>query len=143
MQVAENDHARLLQPMDDRRVLVRIDIVSRGPKGGRNTLGLEQILEADRYAVQRSAPAPACDLGLCSRGLGQCAFAGHEQIGIELRIQGRNAVEHDFGQRNRRQIAPGNEVGNLHERRIVDRVSEGGSFQHLLGFPGPGTDDKN
>ena len=26
---------------------------------------------------------------LCSRGLGPCAFAGHEQIGIELRIQGR------------------------------------------------------
>ena len=100
MQMPKDHRPGTLQPMNDGRVLVGHHLVSGGGKGRRVALDLEQVLDADRHAVQRATPAPFGDLGFSRLCRCDGGFGLHQQIGVELWVERADPVEDLFGERH-------------------------------------------
>jgi hypothetical protein len=64
-----------------------------GMPGGRHTLGLVDVLQADRDAVQRSAPTPGHDLRLGRSCRGKSGLAEHPDKAVELAVEPLDASE--------------------------------------------------
>src|SRR5262249_27204586 len=101
-QLAEKDATGLGEAPRHHRVLsghvVGQDLRMRR---GADTGGLEDVLEADRDAVQRAAIAPGRNLALGRSGLGERRLGAHEKEAVEAMVEPRNARKARFRQLDR------------------------------------------
>ncbi len=82
---------------------------------------VDDVLQADRDAVQRAAGAVAGDLGFGGAGIRHRPIGDEADDGVEAGLHGRDAVEAGVQQLDRRQAAGGDEGGGLGEREGVGR----------------------
>ena len=119
-QLAQHDRAGAAQPRDADRVGGR-DIVDQdlGMAGRRQAGDIDDVLDADRHAVQRAARPARHDLGLGGPG------RVHRRLGVEpdedmqLRVEPLDALQQRRRQLDRRQLAGGDRP-----RRRRPRVSQ-------------------
>ena len=106
-QLAEQDGTGLMQLRDGGGVEIR-DIVGARARVARraDAGGAVDVLQRERNAVHRAAIVACHDLGFRDACLIQRLVRGDQQIGVELRIDGGDAVEEGAGQRNRRKLSP-------------------------------------
>ena len=123
--LADQDRPCRVQSLDCGGVLFGDDVGKQGrAHGGRQTLGVEEVLRSVGNTVQRS-PGPVCaDLGLGLRGLGQRGVGCHGQVGIDDWVDALNAVKampHDLdgrrvaGSVQRADVAHSEPIGEFHQ----------------------------
>src|SRR5207237_517036 len=78
-----------------------------------NAAGIEEILEAERNAVQGPAIAAGLDLGFSLLRLLSREIGGDGDESIELRIDRVDALEVRFDELDRRELALANEIREL------------------------------
>ena len=88
---------------------------------GRLPFDLDNVLEAKRYAVQRTQRTPGHALLVCTLGRLQCLIAKYGNKGIQLGIKSVDPVQIGRGQFTDRIIAPGKGV-ELAVYRLEDDV---------------------
>src|SRR5260370_14344889 len=93
-ELADDNGAGVGQTAHRGRVLLR-HVVDHDLRvsGRRHTLGLVDILQANRNAVQRSAPMPGHDLGLGRAGRVERRLAEHADKAVELAVEPLDAGE--------------------------------------------------
>ena len=107
--------------------------------GGRQPGDIDDVLDADRNAMQRSAWAPRRDLGLggARRRHGSVGIEPNEDV--ELRIEPLDAIQQGLRQFNRREFASGDCPRCLGGREPVECRSSPGSGSDATGAsPGGG-----
>ena len=117
-QFAEQDRAGLVKPRDRGRVLGR-DIIGADPRvaGGADAGGAIDVLQPERYPVQRPAIAARHDLALGDARLLERLLRGRQQECIELRIQRLDTRNQRLGQFDRRQKAALDLAGGVGDRQ--------------------------
>src|SRR5260370_4403641 len=87
--------------------------------GGRHALGLVDILEADRDAVQRATVVAAYDLGLGAPSRSEGGLSQRPDKAVELVVETLDARESTLGELDRRQLALAHQRGGLGDRQEV------------------------
>jgi len=117
--LAQQHRSGILQAHPGLRVLARhMRLVDPRAGGGADALGLVDVLEADRDAVQRTARAPGRDLGICGARRRQRSVGQHQHIGMQFAVERGDARQIGLGQRERRQGAIGDRAACLGEREL-------------------------
>jgi hypothetical protein len=121
--LAEDDGTRLLQPRDQRRVLRRNVILQQPRMRGRAHAGRrDRVLEAERHAVEATAPAGDGDRARRHLRRRACRFGSHSDVRIERGIEAGDAREHRLAPGERRQAAgsdPARAFGDREKREIA------------------------
>ena len=120
LQLAQQDGAGLGEALDDRRIVVGPEVlVDRHAGGGRNALGVAEVLHRDRHAVQRPAIGAAPDLGLGLARLLQREVGGDGGVALQPAVEFADALQHGLGQRDRRERAHLDAARDVEEVEIV------------------------
>src|SRR5690606_6514282 len=92
--LAEKDGAGRAQPFDDARV-VGGDVSVTDPRGGgrRHAADVDQVLERNRYAMQRATGVALPDLGVSLPGLVERLLLERGDVGVDRRVAFGDAVE--------------------------------------------------
>ena len=89
LELAERDRAGGLQALGDGGAERRHEAAMDGRAGrGLGEVGVDDVLEGDRDAVQRPAPQTLLDLVLGGRGARESALGGHRRIGAARVLPG-------------------------------------------------------
>ncbi len=87
-----------------------------GPEGGANPLGFDEILETHGNPVQWTQGFAIHDRLFGPPGIDARLVVGDGDEGVQLRLQGVQAVKHDVRQLDRRQLARPDQGGQLRGR---------------------------
>jgi hypothetical protein len=110
-QLAEHHGARSPQPGRGGRLVGRLPVVIyRTAETGFDVGRVEDILHGHRDAVQRTAPVPGLDFGMSLFGHRHRRFGCDRDIGMKSAVIGCDTLEHQFGERDRRQGAAADAV---------------------------------
>ena len=91
------------------------------PTGRRYPFGIDDVLEADRDAVQWPRVTAGHDRAFGGARVGQCAFFGQVDKGVQLLVERVHTAETGPGQLYRRELLRGDQPGSFSDRR--DRVA--------------------
>src|SRR5215210_2129749 len=106
VRLAEEDRPALLEPADDRGIRGRNVVFKEGgAHRGTHALGADQVLDADRHAVERASVLSGQDLLLRPRRLLQRILRQHGDEGVELPVDGFDALEERTHDLDRRETA--------------------------------------
>jgi hypothetical protein len=125
---AQQDGAGVVQPRH-RRGVARRYVVLEQPRmrRGAHARRVEHVLEAERDAVQRTAPPAGGELGLGVTCLAPRKVGGHGQIAVELGIDRRDAREVGLHELDRRQVARCDPATGLGDRQMAERLAHWGA----------------
>jgi hypothetical protein len=127
---ADEDRAGGLQAPHHRRVAGRHGLAAQPHAGaGGHAFDVEQVLDRDRHAVQRTAPCVCRDLfvgrvGLCERGVGH-----HQRVRMQVAVERRDPVEQCLGHLAGRHGAVADQGRKLAD---IEVVQGRGWFSHSL-----------
>ena len=123
--LAEQDRAGVAQPHPGLGILVghMVEVAPRARRGA-HTARLVDVLETDRNAVQHAARRRPRRL--------ERLVAQHQHIAVQFAVEGGDAIEIGFGQRDRREGAVGDrtarlgdgQLGRVHSRRSRSGVDK-------------------
>ena len=120
--LADHDGPGVQQALDRRRRLRRHRLgVEFRPALGLQSLGQEQILDADRHAMEDTPEAARARLGLQLRRARQRLAGKDGAVGIHLRVRFLDGIEGGLRQLHRRHRAPPHQLRHLdrRQRRVV------------------------
>jgi len=92
-----------------------------GPTGRRYPFGVDDVLEANRDAVQWPRVTAGHDRPFGGTCISQCAFFGEVDKGVQLLVERVHTGEAGPGQLDRRELLRGDQPGSFSDRR--DRVA--------------------
>ncbi|MGY4488320.1 hypothetical protein ACVWWR_007511 [Bradyrhizobium sp. LM3.2] len=94
LQLAEHHGACIPEPARDGRIFTGTKIAMKRSAGRRrNALGPKQILQRNRYAMQRAPILAICDFGIRGFRLVDSRFRHHVNVAAEFTVQGVDTVE--------------------------------------------------
>ena len=127
LQLAEYDRPRGLEPGRNGGGTVGDTRSEHRDAGGRrHALDIAEILDGERYAVQRPAHLLRLDLPIRLLGIGQRLFRHYQLIASERPIQAFDALEHQIGGGRRRSCASGDPLSE------IDRSAECTLVRHVM-----------
>ena len=130
-QLAQQHRAGFIKPGHGCSVeFWHVGLASAGMPGRADAGGAVDVLQRDRNAMQWAAVAAGHDFRLRRPGLLQRQFGGHQQIGVQLRIDRLDAVEECPGQLHRRKLPPLEQLGGLGDRH---EMQLGGGVGSVVG----------
>ena len=121
--LADQDRAGIPQPAN-RLGILRRDVVAeeRGAMSGPHAIGVEDVLEANRNAVERAAPTAGRELGF-RPARPRARLGGHDgHESVQHRIESLDAREMRLGHLHRRHRPRAHQTGELGDREEAQVV---------------------
>ncbi len=92
----------------------------------RQALGEQEILDAERNAVQRPTPLAGSDFLVGPARGGQSGLGHHHQEAVQPPVEALDAVEHGAGDLDRRDL-PAADLGRNAEQALIVKIGHGRS----------------
>jgi len=101
-QLAEDDRSRAFETLHHSAGVRRDEVpMDAHPGRGRRIIGVAQILDRDRHAVERAAPETAVEFRLCLPRFGHRAIGEQRRIGFQRALMPTDPRQDHFAERRR------------------------------------------